>query len=165
MDELEEHKLFFFGQKYDAKGNLVLGNGTDNNHFNICFSSKALLKRLLFKGQYHVDCTYKIIKYFNPVLVFGISDYKRQFFPVAFMITSHETAADFIYFYNNLNQIAADLNIDFTFNPEKIVSDACEAMHNALTKVYENIEIQMCWFHVKLNAELFISTESLSKSK
>ena len=73
------------------------------------------------------------------------------------MITSHETAADFIYFYNNLNQIAADLNIDFTFNPERIVSDAREAMHNALTKVYKNIEILMCWFHLKL---MFVNIKS-----
>ena len=90
--------MFIFGEKYDINGNLVLGNGTDANHFNVCFSSKTLLKRLNFNGQFHVDCTYKIIKYFYPVLVFGITDYKRQFFPIAFMITSHETSADFKYF-------------------------------------------------------------------
>ena len=37
------------------------------------------------------------------------------------------------------------------YNPEKIVSDACDAKHIALTEVYLEIEILMCWFHVKLN--------------
>ena len=67
------------------------------------------------------------------------------------MITSHETAADFKYFYNSLNKVSADLKINFVYKPERIVSDACEAMHKALTEVYPDIEILMCWFHVKLN--------------
>ena len=50
------------------------------------------------------------------------------------MITSHETAVDFKYFYNSLNKVSADFKINFVYKPERIVSDACEAMHKALTK-------------------------------
>ena len=38
------------------------------------------------------------MKYFFPLLVFGITDFDRQFFPIAFMVTSHETEEDFKYF-------------------------------------------------------------------
>ena len=71
-------------------GKVVVGNGADNNHFNASFSSMNLLKKLIYCGQFHVDCTYKIVKYFFPLLVFGITDFDRHFYPIAFMVTSHE---------------------------------------------------------------------------
>ena len=63
------------------------------------------------------------------------------------MITSHEISVDFIHFY-------CRLKIYYVFNPERIVTDACDVMHKAFTEVYPEIEILMCWFHVKLNVIL-----------
>ena len=53
-----------------------------------------------------------------------------------------------LHFYTSLNKIASDLKISYVYNLERIVSNACEAMHKALTEVYPKIEILMCWFHV-----------------
>jgi hypothetical protein len=146
---IDPAELFFFGLKFDENNKVNVGNGTDESHFNICFSTLKLLKRLENIGMFHVDCTYKIIKYFYPLLVFGITDYDRHFHPIAFMVTSHETEEDFKYFFVSLNTIANDLKI--TFQLKSIVSDACHAMYNALNEVYLNIIIVLCWFHVKLN--------------
>ncbi len=141
--------MFFFGVTYNDKGEVVLGNGNDNNHFNLCFTSAKLLERLKLGDTYHIDCTYKIVKYFFPVLVFGITDIDRVFQPIAFMITSHETRNDFEFFFTSLASIASDF--DIVFNPKIIISDACHAMNNAIVKLYPECILLMCWFHLKLN--------------
>ena len=74
--EIDEADLFFFGLEF-INDELVIGNGTDKSHFNACFSSLKLLQKLDNIGQFHVDCTYKIIKYFYPLLVFGITDFNH----------------------------------------------------------------------------------------
>ena len=91
----QDDELIFFGQKYDADCRVTVGKGNDDDHFNLCFTSSKLLERLKLTDIYHIDCTYKIVKYFFPVLVFGITDIDRKFQPIAFMITSHETHIDF----------------------------------------------------------------------
>jgi hypothetical protein len=90
FDDTHATDLFFFGLKA-LQSKVVVGNGTDESHFNACFTSVKLLKRLENVGQFHLDCTYKIVKYFFPILVFGITHFDWQFFPIAFMVTSHET--------------------------------------------------------------------------
>ena len=67
-DDSEDHDMFIFGEKYDINGNI--GKSTEANHLNVCFFRKTLLKRLTLNGQFHVDCTHKIIKYFYPVFIF-----------------------------------------------------------------------------------------------
>jgi hypothetical protein len=132
---------------------LFIGNGTDKSHFNACFSCLKLLQKLDNIGQFHVDCTYKIIKYFYPLLVFGITDFNRHFHPIAFMVTSHETELDFKFFFSSLDTIAKELKIQFDI--KTIVSDACHAMFNAINAYYkDNLpSILMCWFHLKLNVK------------
>ncbi len=78
-DGIDPAELFFFGLKFDENNKVNVGNGTDESHFNICFSTLKLLKRLENIGMFHVDCTYKIIKYFYLLLVFVITDYARHF--------------------------------------------------------------------------------------
>ena len=52
---IDEADLFFFGLKLE-NNKPVVGNGTDQSHFNACFSSIKLLKRLENDGQFHKLC-------------------------------------------------------------------------------------------------------------
>lgn len=65
---------------------------------------------------FHIDCTYKIIKYNYPLIVFGFTDIRRQFFPIVFMQTSHEKKRDFVYFFNNLLKICKGKKSTFIFH-------------------------------------------------
>ena len=59
--------------------------------------------------MFHLDATYKIIRYFYPVIIFGITDLNHKFYPIVFMITSHETHIDYIHFFVSLKAIALKL--------------------------------------------------------
>ena len=48
-------------------------------------------------------------------------DIKRQFFPVAFMLISHETAEDYWHFFKSLKEICESLEIDL--NPKIFALD------------------------------------------
>jgi hypothetical protein len=56
-----------------------LGDGRDDNPFRLAFTSYKLLQTIQEydannRGVYHLDCTYKIVKYNYPLLVFGFTD-------------------------------------------------------------------------------------------
>ena len=76
----KEYDLMVFG--------VELGNGSDKSHFHLGFTTLKLILRIVqFKdGCYHIDATYKIVKYSYPLIVLGFSDASRKFFPVAFMV-------------------------------------------------------------------------------
>ena len=66
-------------------------------------TNKKLL-RLINQGRiFHLDCTYKIIKYFYPVIIFGCTDIDQRFYPICIMVKSHEQESDFIKFFESLN--------------------------------------------------------------
>ena len=136
---MNDHDLFTFGEK--------LGNGTEENHFQLGFTSKALLGNLdrcsnNKNGMFHFDWTYKILKYSYPLMVFGCSDMNRRFFPIAFMFTSHETISDFDHFFENFNIICSYFNFDF--KPKFIVTDADSAMAASIKKMYSLCKIFLC---------------------
>ena len=111
QDDIDEADLFFCLKKSD-KNVLFTGEGTDKSHFKARFRSVKLLKKLDNIGMFHVNCTYKIIKYFYPLLALGITDFDHHFHPIAFMVTSHETEEDFKYFFTSLDEIAKELKIE-----------------------------------------------------
>lgn len=81
----------------------ILGQGSEDDHFHLGFTSKKLLKRMvdheaLDKAVFHLDATYKIVRFNYPLIVFGYTDKKHQFFPVSFMFTSHEKQQDYLHF-------------------------------------------------------------------
>lgn len=67
-----------------------VGDGSDKDHIWIGLTSRKLLSRINeAEGHFHIDCTYKVLKYNFPLLVFGFSAFyenKRRFYPIAFMI-------------------------------------------------------------------------------
>ena len=129
-----------------------LGNGSDEAHFHLGFTTLELLKRInefQNRGCFHEDATYKILKYSYPLIVFGFSDISRKFYPVSFMFTSHEETADFDHFHRSFISLCRKHDIDF--NPQYIVTDASRAMARSIKKFLpESLHIT-CWFHLKKN--------------
>lgn len=135
----EDDEMFFFGVKFG-----------DENHIQIRFTSLALLQGILLFGMFHLDATYKIIKYFYPVIIFGITDLNHEFFPIVFIITSHEKAADYVHFLSTLKQLVQKL-LKVNFKPSHMVVDASKAMAKAIKQIFPNCMLLMCWFHLKMN--------------
>ena len=62
-------KMFLFGEK--------VNHSETNSDFYLGFTSEELLRRVtLFnnQGTFHLDATYKIVKYSYPLIVFGFTD-------------------------------------------------------------------------------------------
>ena len=136
--------MFVFGK--------LIGTGNDYDHFQCGFTSLKLLRRVEYfnnGGVFHLDATYKIIKHCFPLIIFGFTDVSRQFYPVCYMFTSHETTIDYINFFKAL--LDAFSLIGVTFEPEYMIIDASNAMANAIKKIFPRCIILMCWFHLKQN--------------
>ena len=54
-EELDENEFFVFGEDF--------GSGTDDDHFQIGFTSKTLFKRVNKGVVFHYDSSYKIIRF------------------------------------------------------------------------------------------------------
>ena len=71
----KDNELFTFGVDY--------GTGTDDDHFNCGLTSIKLLQQMeeinRNNGLFHLDATYKIVKYDYPLNVFGFSDLVHKF--------------------------------------------------------------------------------------
>ena len=108
-----------------------------------------LLTRIPSGVVFHCDGTYKVVKLGFPLIVFGVSDINRKFYPIAFMFSSHEQKADYLRFFKCLNMQTDMLNIKF--DPKHMCIDASKAMSYAISKVFPSCSIIMCWFHLKYN--------------
>ena len=143
-DITSENSLFVFGPNF--------GNGSDENHFRCGFTSQKLLMQLNeFKNQgvFHIDSTYKIVKYAYPLIVFGFTDIQHIFHPLCYMFTSHEEEADFSQFFEKFMESVVIFQLNF--KPLFIISDACHAMANAIKTHLPHCTYLMCYFHLKYN--------------
>lgn len=135
-DSIAENTPFFFNLELEKNVDIILGDGSDDNHLNICITSLKLLANLdsSVPGAYHIDGTYKLIKNKFVLIVFGKTDMEQKFHPIAFCISSHEKEVDYLHFYNGLKEIANSL--DIIFEPEYIVQDAWLALIMLLKKFF-----------------------------
>ena len=144
-ENYDPNKLFVFGVR--------LGKGSDDDHFYLGFTTINLLKRIEYSNKlYHIDATYKILKYLFPLIIFGFTDISRKFYVVAYMFVSHEQEVDYKHFFTSLLKLTVDLNIHL--DVEYLVQDAWTATSNAVSEVFDDVIIVMCWFHVMFNFEL-----------
>lgn len=130
------------------------GDGSNNDHFHVGFTSTKLINSIveneaMSRGVFHIDATYKIVKYNYPLLVLGYTDLKGQFFPVAFMYTSHEKVEDFDHFFTSFMNVCNAFN--FEFKPKYLVSDAWKATANSIARLLPETIHLMCYFHLKFN--------------
>jgi hypothetical protein len=137
-----------------------VGNGTEENHLQIGFTSTELMSRIPSGVVYHCDATYKIVKIGFPLVVFGMSDINRKFYSLAFAFTSHEQHKDFCKFFINLKKLAIQLNI--VFDPKFMCIDASKSLAFAINTVFPHCVLLMCWFHLKYNVINFIFKLSLN---
>jgi hypothetical protein len=140
-EDINENEFFTFGE--------LLGNGTDEEHFQCGFTSVKLMSRMPEGIVFHCDATYKVVKVGYPLIVFGVSDINRKFYPICFMFTSHEQNQDYVKFFTSLEKLASNLKI--VFSPEYICIDASKCMAYAIRKLFPLCRILMCWFHLKAN--------------
>ena len=114
--------MFVFGQD--------LGDGSKNSHLRLGFTSMKLIKlinKFGNKGVWHIDATYKIIKYCYPLIaVLGFTDIAHHFHPVTFMFTSNETGADYDHFFESF--IETCTQNDVVFDLQFMVSDAARVI-------------------------------------
>ena len=103
------------------------------------------------QGCFHIDATYKIVKYSYPLIILGFTDVQRQFQPLVFMFTSHEQTQDYDYFFESVLDICDRLHIEF--KPKFIISDAASAIANSIKRNLPNTVYLMCWFHLKQNVK------------
>jgi hypothetical protein len=95
IENYDPNKLFVFGVR--------LGKGSDDDHLYLGFTTINLLKRIENSNKlYHIDATYKILKYLFPLIIFGFTDISRKFYVVAYMFVSHEQEVDYKHFFTSL---------------------------------------------------------------
>ncbi|CAF0754992.1 unnamed protein product [Brachionus calyciflorus] len=120
--------MFTFGVDLDV--------GSDDDHFHLGMTSYNLLKNIELagpnKGIFHLDCTYKIIKFNYLLIVFGLTDIERKIFTICFMFSSHEQQKDFDFFFTSLIDLCQ--KFDINFSPEFLIIDACKAMALSIKK-------------------------------
>ncbi|CAF1014331.1 unnamed protein product [Brachionus calyciflorus] len=147
LQDLDDDEPFYFGEE--------INNGSDENHFHLGITSKTLLKNMFHGLTFLFDCTYKIVKYGFPLIVFCCSDLEHKFYPILFFITSHEQENDFNFFWNSLLDVCKLLNNDLINSIRFICSDADRAIANSIKKNLENSTLIMCWFHLTANLSFF----------
>ncbi|RNA39736.1 hypothetical protein BpHYR1_018799 [Brachionus plicatilis] len=131
---------FYFG--------VDINDGSEDKHFHLCITSKTLLNNILYACTFHFDCTYKIVKYGFPLIVFGFTSIQRKLYPIVYFITSHEQEIDFDYFWRSLIQTCHKLNKDLINYVNYICIDADRACANSIKTNLENSKIIMCSFHL-----------------
>ena len=146
-EDLEDDDAFCFNVEFDDSDEVILGDGSDENHLHVCITSRKLMSNIESKGVHHIDGTYRITIYGFPLIVYGASDQCGKFHPICYMITSHEKQVDFEHFYRGLIELAEVLDLEF--EPEFIMQDAQAASRSAALTFFPNVKILMCYFHLK----------------
>lgn len=142
-----DHEPFYFG--------IELGDGSDASHFHLGITTKNLLKNIEICGMFHLDCTYKVLKYGFPLIVYGVTDITRKFHPISFMITSHEQENDFTHFWKSMLLVCSQFNVNLKCDMQYICIDASRSMYNSIEKNFPDTTSIMCWFHIRKNVYLF----------
>ena len=90
----------------------------------------------------HADGTYNLNWNGFPVLVTGTSDSDGHFHPAGLGVTYGETHLDYEFIFSALKEASPE------FNPEVLVADNADAIHNAFDAVFgQKIHVN-CWAHV-----------------
>ncbi|DBA01703.1 TPA: hypothetical protein N0F65_010354 [Lagenidium giganteum] len=103
---------------------------------------------------FHFDATYKTNKCGYPLFVCGISDVSRTFFPVAFFVSSQQTAPQYAMALTALQKVfEAVVGKDLTL--QHFMGDADLAQYSAFGK---HAQFLMCYFHVLQNVKKRMGT-------
>ncbi len=103
------------------------------------------------------DATYKITWHKFPVLIIGISDAMRRFYPLGLAVCSKERHYDFKFLFNSLQ-----LGRQKIFEPRlsydlSLMADGSDAITNGYREAGFVGVREMCWFHVVKNIKSYLS--------
>jgi hypothetical protein len=121
-------------------------------NFLFVITSKTLLQNLKFANTHCLcDGTYKVMNEKYPVLVVGVTDKSRQFHPIAIAVSSNERCQEYAFLFSSLRETAESV-LQCTFEPEKLVSDAADAIRNGYLEAFpvKSIDDSLtCYYHVR----------------
>jgi hypothetical protein len=148
-----------------------LGTGTDNDPFQIVFSSKFMINYLKKQqtnnnniGIIGLDGTYKISNLNYPLLVLTVPDIAHHTYPVAFSLSSSESQDAYSYFLEGVNDAFKTIfNTDYT--PSYIVSDCSNAIISSCLDTYKDVINIACYFHIKKNIKENFNKHEITKDK
>ena len=97
LKDYESDDFFCYGEQY--------GDGSDERHFQIAFSSHKLINNIPIGKVFHLDATCRVLKLAYQVIVFGLSDINRKFFqfPLLLLVTRQNSITS--NFFESLKEI------------------------------------------------------------
>lgn len=129
----------------------------------VVMSTKALQGVAKNAQIVHTDATYKLMWQGFPAILASVSDEKRQVFPVAFAVSSGETADDYEMVLRAMKE-GVETTSGEPFQPRVVVADAAEAITLAAERVFPQALRRVCWFHVRKSAEKYLRKENEIRS-
>ncbi|KAF0295052.1 hypothetical protein FJT64_007364 [Amphibalanus amphitrite] len=126
---------------------------------HVIMSTKRLLANAAQSEVVHLDATYKLTWNGFPVIIAGVSDQARQFFPVVFGVMQAETSEEYGLLLNKMKTAVEEVS-GKTFEPRIVVADCADAITTAISQVFPEAKRGHCWFHVKKAAETHLRRES-----
>lgn len=141
----------------DGTRTVRLGNGSDPNPFRVGATCRHMVEKYLAVQDHedmtavlHIDSTFGVVDAKYTFYVFGISDLRGGYHPLAYFCTSRRTSADIGWCLSRVKEVT--LVYGTNFNPNWVMMDADDAQLNACDAHLES-PILMCWFHVTQNVE------------
>ena len=145
----DEHQVYVLHHLVDASlGRLC-----------VVLSTKALQRLAQNSMVVQTDATYKLIWQGYPAILASVSDASRQTFPVAFAVSSGETAVDYELVLRTMKEGVERIS-GSSFAPRVVVGDSADAISTAVERVFPDALRRVCWFHVRKNIEKHLRKES-----
>ena len=160
---VEGYDAFLYGSSISEDGAVRVGSGHENSHFNVSFTSKALLSNVLNAQQFNdsgkwpmtlaMDVTFKTNLFGFYFGVMGVIDSMRHFFLGALTVMSHKSTDDYVTMVGDFKNICHTVG-GFNLSPFYCMLDGEAAIHQALSQLFTSVnKILMCYFHVIKNCK------------
>ena len=124
----------------------------ESKSFRVVMTTKHLLKAAGKAKVLQIDATYKVNWNGYPVIVAGVADANKSFFPCMICVVSTETKEDYAFVMQSMKD-GARLYHDLDFNPEVVVADMAKSISAAVSEVFPDAVRRTCWFHLKKAVE------------
>ena len=124
----------------------------------IVMTTKRLLQNAAKSTVVHVDATYKLNWHGFPIIIAGVSDSARQFFPVVLGVMQGETTEDYRLLLSGMKSSVEQVS-GAAYEPRIVVADCADAITKAASEVFPEAKRGFCWFHVKKATETYLRRE------
>lgn len=123
----------------------------DEMRFRFCLTTPNMLEKFINLDKICIDATYKLNWNGFPLVVLDTVDRKKQFHPLLYACTSHETIDDYSFVFESVKNGIENL-FQEVFEPTTLIADGAMAIRNAFYNVFESAHLDiMCFAHVIRN--------------